>query len=70
MIAWLRRVLSGAAFERELREVQEEIARLEDVHASVYARLQYLRERERRLNSKLLLGMDPDEIVRRSGAGA
>lgn len=70
MIRFLRRLISNASDERALRDTREEIADLEDKIASAHVRLDWLRERERRMQSRMLLGMAPDEIVRRSGAGA
>lgn len=70
MIAWFRKLLSRAMDEREAKDIREQIAIAEDVLASTHAHLQRLRERERRLNSRMLLRMEPDQIVRQSGAGA
>lgn len=66
MIRSFRRFLSRARTRRDLADVREQIAMAEDVLLSTQEHLQRLRERERRLQSQALLGMEPDQIVRQA----
>lgn len=70
MISLLKRLLSRASDERQLKDARNEITDLEDRIASAHVRLDWLRERERRMQSRMLMNASPDDIVRRSGAGA
>lgn len=67
MIGYFTRMFLRAANERQLRETRERIRWVEDALASGHEELQRLREKERRLSSRLLLSDTPDQIVRRAG---
>lgn len=70
MIAFCKRLISKASEERQLSDTNGEIADIKERIASAYVRLEWLEERRRRLQGRILMNMDPDQIVRQSGAGA
>lgn len=70
IVEFLLKKLAARRKRAQLREIESFIRQLEDQVTSGQAALRHWRAKADRIEAQLMLELSPDDIVRRSGAGA